>query len=451
MKRRLLSLMLVIVLLLIGVFGAVQAQETVPITIRCKASPPEEDWRCNNFAEVEEQVEADLGIEIDLNLIQDNVGWDDYKTEFLLAADAGEAPDIILSGHEDIGAWGPAGLIVPLDDKIGNYEEFSDIVPALWESQKYEGVTYGIPQDAEARPIFYSKLLLSDLGWSDEEIESLPDRVVAGEYTFDDMLATAQEAVDAGVVEPGNGYWHRTGNGFDWLIYYYGMGGEVMTPEGQMVVDRDALLSTYELIGSFTESGVTRPDMIGIDGNTVWHPTVAAADQVLFAQGGTWNWANWAVNYGVSDDLEASRQFLLDNIGLILFPAMESGEPVTLTHPLSYMISSSSENPDVALALIAAITTPEANNRHAIDSFHLGILNAQVESEEYQNDPVLSSAHYMLDWTTNAPNTPLWSAWSNAYWAGIQAVHTGANTAEEAVDIMINQVTNEIGDDITIR
>jgi inositol-phosphate transport system substrate-binding protein len=103
------------------------------------------------------------------------------------------------------------------------------------------------------------------------------------------------------------------------------------------------------------------------------------------------------------------------------------------------------------MALIAAITTPEANNRHAIDSFHLGILNSQIESETYQNDPVLSSAHYMLDWTTNAPNTPLWGAWSNAYWAGIQAVETGTSTAEEAVDIMISQVTNEIGDAVTVR
>lgn len=451
MNRRLLSLTLVLVLLLSGVFSIVSAQEPVTITIRCKASPPEEDWRCNNFAEVVDQVEEDLGIQIDLVLNQDNIGWEDYKTEFLLAADAGEAPDIILSGHEDIGAWAPAGWILPLDDMIAEYPEFEDIVPALWSSQQYEGVTYGIPQDAEARPIFYSKLLLRDLGWSEEDIESLPQRVADGEYTFADMLATAQEAIDEGVVEPGNGYWHRTSNGFDWLIYYYGEGGEVMTDEGDMVVDQEALLSTYNLIGSFTASGITREDMIGVDGNTVWHPTVATADTVLFAQGGTWNWANWAVNYVPADSVEEARQYLLDNMGLMLFPAMDAGVAITLTHPLSYMIYSGSEHPDVAMALIAAVTTPEANNRHAIDSFHLGILNSQVESEEYQNDPVLSSAHYMLDYTTNAPNTPLWSAWSNAYWAGIQAVETGASTPEEAVDIMINQVTNELGDDITVR
>jgi inositol-phosphate transport system substrate-binding protein len=440
MKRRMLIIGLVLTLALIGVVS-IQAQDTVDITIRCKASPPEEDWRCNNFAEVEEQVEMELGINLNLNLIQDNVGWEDYKTEFVLAADAGEAPDIILSGHEDIGAWAPSGYILPLDDMIAEHEEFADIVPALWTSQTYEGVTYGIPQDAEARPIFYSKLLLSDLGWSDEEIESLPERVAAGEFTFQDLIDTALQAIDEGVVEEGNGYWHRASNGFDWLIYYYGEGGEVMTDEGQMVVDRDALLATYELIGSLTASGITRPDMIG----------VSSSEDVLFYQGGTWNWSNIAINYVAADTVEEANQFMLDNIGLILFPAMDAGVAITLTHPLSYMIYSGSEHPDVAMALIAAVTTPEANNRHAIDSFHLGILNAQVESPEYLNNEVLSSAHYMLDYTTNAPNTPLWASWSNAYWAGIQAVHTGTNTAEEAVDIMIDQVTNELGDDVTIR
>jgi len=441
---------LLLALALIGVMG-VQAQDTISITIRCMASPPEESWRCNNFAEIEEAVEMELGIDLELNLIQDNVGWADYKTEFVLAADAGEAPDIILSGHEDIGAWVPAGYIIPLDDMIGDYEEFADIVPALWESQKYQGVTYGIPQDAEARPIFYSKLLLGDLGWSDEDIESLPQRVADGEFTFQDLLDTALEAIEEGVVEEGNGYWHRSSNGFDWLIYYYGMGGEVMTAEGEMVVDREALLATYELIGSFTASGATRPDMIGVSSSEVIYPTVATAEDVLFHQGGTWNWANIALNYVAADTEEEARAFMLENIGLILYPAMDTGVPVTLTHPLSYMIYSGSEHPDVAMALIAAITTPEANNRHAIDSFHLGILNSQVESEAYLNDPVLSSAHYMLDYTTNAPNTPLWSSWSNAYWAGIQAVHTGTNTAEEAVEIMLDQVTNELGDDVTIR
>jgi inositol-phosphate transport system substrate-binding protein len=449
MNRRIFPFVLVIALLATLAISVVGAQEVVPITVRCQANEAGgEGWRCNNFAEVEAQVEADLGIEIQLTLNQSNMDWADYKTEFLLASEAGEAPDIILSGHEDIGAWGEAGLIIPLEDLIAQHEEFEDVVANLWESQKYNGVIYGIPQDAEARPIFFSKLLLRDLGWSEEDIESLPQRVADGEYTFADMLATAQEAIDEGVIEEGNGYWHRTSNGFDWLMYYFGMGGEITDEEGNLVWDSQAILRVYELVASLPETGVTRPDMIGLSGNDVWHPAVSAADQVLFAQGGTWNWGGWA-KVNVAD--RGGNDYLLPNIGLMLFPALDAGRALTLTHPLSYMISAASPNPDVAMALIAAVTTPDANNRHAIDSFHLGILNSQVESEAYLNDPVLSSAHYMLDYTTGAPNNPDLPAWQNAYWVGIQAAETGSSTPQEALELATQQLQNELGDKVVYR
>lgn len=448
MKRNL-QLLLPLFLLLVLFSGVVTAQDTVDITVRCKANVQGgEGWRCDNFAEVEEEVEAELGIDINLNLIQDNIDWGDYKQEFVLSSEAGEAPDIILSGHEDIGAWAPAGLIIELDDMIAEHEEYEDIVSTLWDSQVWNGTIYGIPQDAEARPIFYSKLLLADLGWSDEEIESLPERVASGEYTFDDMLATAQEAIEEGVVEEGNGYWHRTGNGFDWLMPYFASGGEILGEDGKLVWDSQALLEVNTAVAEWVESGVTRPDMIGLSGSEVWHPAVASAEEILFAQGGIWNWADWAKNY-VAD--QGGNDYLLENIGLILYPAMSAGTPVTVTHPLSYMISSNSENPEVAMALIAAITTADANNRHAVDSFHLGILNSQIESEAYLNDPVLSQAHYMLDYTRVAPNHPDWAAWSNAYWLGIQASQTGASTPEEALEQATAQLQNEVGDNITYK
>ncbi|MYE27870.1 MAG: extracellular solute-binding protein, partial [Chloroflexi bacterium] len=143
---RKLCLAMLFVLMLGLLAGFAVAQDAVSITIRCIASPPEEDWRCNNFASVEAEVEAELGIEIELNLIQDNASWGDYKNEFVLASEAGEAPDIVLSGHEDIGAWAPAGFIIPLDDVIPNHSEFDDIVPSLWDSHGYGGQIWGIPQ-----------------------------------------------------------------------------------------------------------------------------------------------------------------------------------------------------------------------------------------------------------------------------------------------------------------
>ena len=442
-----LLLVAVSLMLMVAFSGLAVAQDAVEITVRCKANiEGGENWRCDNFAEVEAQVEADLGIDIDLNLIQDNKGWGDYKNEFVLASEAGEAPDIILSGHEDIGAWAPAGFIIPLDDLMTMNEEFDDLIQGLMPSQMFNGEIYGIPQDSEARPIFFSKLLLADLGWSEEEIESLADRIRDGEFTFADMVATAQQAVDEGVVAEGNGFWHRPSNGPDFLYYYYGMGGEVLDGD-TVIVDSDALLAAYSLLGGMTSSGVTRSDLIGIDWGEEWHPSVASAEEVLFTAGGTWNWADWARNYVADRDGDGDglgNDYLLENIGLALIPAMETGNALTLTHPLSYMVSSQSENPDVAMALIAAITTAEANNRHAIDSFHLGVVNEQVNADPYASDPILSSAHYMLDYATALPNHPGWNAWSNAYFAGITAVESGEATPEEAVELMTSQLTNEL-------
>src|SRR5687768_15954545 len=155
---------------------ATLAQDPVAITVRCKANVNGgEGWRCDNFAEVEEQVEQELGIDIALTLIQDDKDWGEYKNEFVLASEAGEAPDIVVSGHEDIGAWAPAGYIMALDELIATQPTLEDVVPTLWESMTFDGKVWGVPQDAEARPIFFSKLLLADLGWTEEEIASLPD------------------------------------------------------------------------------------------------------------------------------------------------------------------------------------------------------------------------------------------------------------------------------------
>ena len=71
--RRLVPVLLIAALLL-ALVPTTAAQETVTIRARCRAGATEE-WRCNNFAEVEAEVEAALGIDIQLELIQDNLDW----------------------------------------------------------------------------------------------------------------------------------------------------------------------------------------------------------------------------------------------------------------------------------------------------------------------------------------------------------------------------------------
>ncbi|HIP88123.1 MAG TPA: extracellular solute-binding protein [Anaerolineales bacterium] len=430
--------------------------ELVHLVARCKAAPPHEEGRCNNLLAAVGAANAALAEmgddrRIELEIIQDNADWGDYKTEFELASDAGEAPDIICSGHEHIGDWAPAGYILDITDMIGDYPEFSDIIDSLWESTKWNGRIWGVPQDAEARPFYFNKTLLRQLGWSDEEIESLPDRVVSGEFAWEDMFDVAEEAVNAGVVQPGYGWWHRPKNGPDFLYYYYAAGGEIIPEGGEdaLLFDRDAALVVYQLLYEATqERNILLPTRL--DGDwTGWHTGITNGE-VLFWYGGSWNWAEWAVNYLADRGGEA---WLWENVGFAPIPALRRGKnvPITLTHPLLYMISSQSEHPDLALLLISKATTPQLNTDYAVASGHLGILKSQADYTPYTSAKFLSKVLPLLEYTTFLPNSPYWSAWSEAYYLGIQSVESGQLTPEEALDVVVDQLQNELGEHVIIR
>ncbi len=435
--------------------GEAAGNESIHLVARCKASPPYEEGRCNNLTAAVGAANAALAEKgdnrrIDLEIIQDDADWGDYKTEFELASEAGEAPDIICSGHEHIGDWATAGYITDITDMIGNYPEFSDVIDSLWTATELDGKTWGVPQDAEARPMYFSKILLKELGWSDAEIEGLPARVASGDFTMQDMFDVAQEAVDKGVVAEGDGWWHRPSNGPDFLYYYYGAGGQVQEDgfDG-LVFDKTAALKVYQLLWDAAQvRHILRPNKL--DGDWDFHKEYTSHfDKVLFVFEGTWRWASWHTNY--LQDV-GGEDYLWENVGFAPIPANAEGtdKPVTLTHPLVYMVSSQCENPDLALLLISKTTVKELNTTYAVASGHLGVLKSQADYPPYTAAKFLSATLPLLQYTTFLPNSPYWSAYSEAYYMGIQAVESGDLEPEEAVDTVVERLQNELGDNVKI-
>lgn len=186
--------------------------ELVTLVARCRAKPPTEDWRCNNLLNAVAEVNADLEAAGDtrrvvVETIQDNTDWGDIMQEFALSYEDGKAPDILTTGHEFIGTEATAGRIIALDDMLGDYPEFDNVIGALWDSVMFQGKRWGVPQDTESRPVYWDKTLLVQVpGWDEARIAGLTDEIKAGNFTLDDLLDTAEAAVAAGVVEPGMGF-----------------------------------------------------------------------------------------------------------------------------------------------------------------------------------------------------------------------------------------------------
>jgi len=431
--------------------------ELVTIVARCRAKPPTEDWRCNNLLFAVADVNADLEAAGDsrrvvVKTIQDNTGFGDIMQEFQLAFESGEAYDIVLTGHEFIGTEATAGRIISIESMIADYPEFDAMIDGLWASVTFKGERWGIPQDTEARPIYWDKNLLASVpGWDAARVEGLADEIQAGNFTMSDMLDTAEAAVAAGVVDPGMGFWMRPSNGADFTAVYYAFGGETIDADtGKLVYDTTAGLKFYE----FFERGLTDNGSYGFIGagwGDGYHPAVSGG-KVVFWAGGSWQWAEWADQWTGSSNLNlGGEDYQFENWGYGLYPAGEAGgAATTLSHPLAYLISSQSENPDLALALIAKATTDEANTRHAVNSTHLGILTTQSSYEPYTSATFLSLVTYMLDYTSFLPNNPNWGTFQQVTFDALSAVQVGEMTAQEAVDFVVETLQNELGDEIII-
>jgi inositol-phosphate transport system substrate-binding protein len=412
-------------------------------------------YRRDNLLTAVERLNADFALagaplKIELEATFDTGKWGDYKSKFMMAAEAKEAPDIILSGHEDVAAWSDAGFIIPLDDYIKKYWEstYQDIIPGLWPACTYKGVKWAIPQDTEARPMYFSKPLLRKLGWSDAEIADLPRKVRAGEFTLYDLLEVAKEAQDKGVVEPGYGYWTRPKKGGDFYAVYFAFGGQMQDPEtGKLVLVKDAFLKHLKFHYDTVFTYKTTPEgFIGTDWK-VWHETVSAADKVLFWNGGTWHWAEWTIKY-----LEGREEHLWANVGFSLFPAGEPGlPPVELSHPLVYMISADCKEPELAFRILTEATTADLNSRHSVESAHLAILLSQPGHPKYAEAPFLKETAYMVEYAVFQPNHPRFGEYDTILWTALSAVMAGEATPEDALKITIDDLKATLGDEVIIK
>ncbi|MEF2070690.1 ABC transporter substrate-binding protein [Consotaella aegiceratis] len=379
---------------------------------------------------------------------QNWTGWDDFKQALTLAAESGNAPNIIVSGHEDIGPWSASSLLRPIEDYV-DFDSWplNQIYPNLIEIAQYNGQIWGIPQDAEARVFFYSKPALKAIGWTDDQIDSLPDRVQKGEYTLYDMLDDVKKMQDEGAIEPGNGFAPRVNNGPDYWQFYQSFGGEMLDEEsGKLIFDEQAMHDMYQFFVDATEKGVVSKTWLGGDWDE-WHRAVSAGKYGAW-DGGTWHYAQWTKQFGLTD--------FFDTVQFSLIPqgTKDKGRPNSITHPLVYLLSSAGTDDDAAIAaqLVTIASDPRINALHAVQSAHLAIGENETEIPMYQNDRWLSAAsEYLLPHTNAIPNTADFGAYWTAMYKGLESAWTGTSSVDQAVANAKAEVESSLGDKIIIR
>ena len=204
----------------------------------------------------------------------------------------------------------------------------NDMYENLIEISSYGGVLYGLPQDAESRPLFFWKPHMKAIGYSDADLDALPAKVQSGEYTLANVIEDAKKMQDKGVVKPGYGFYPRPNNGPDYWQFYTSFGG-VMEEGGKLVLDKAAMQRFYQFFVDAVAAGVTRKNHIGTPSDQ-WFAEVARG------QGRHLAWRYLALcplrQSGGPDRLLRQRR-------LLAHPRRRGGKANTLTHPLVYLLT----------------------------------------------------------------------------------------------------------------
>jgi len=420
---------------------------TVSLWSRADRSGP---LRAGNIVTAAEQLNrmfAAAGSEtrIAIDLIETNAeGFDADALELLKAHSVGETPDIIVAAHEWIGAFVEAGLAANLEAHITeNPDMYADMIPALWDSVKYKGERYGIPQDSEIRMFFVNNDILRAMGKDEAFIAALPGQVNAGEFTMYDWCDLAAEAVASGAAK--YGWVHRPNVGPDFQMAMASFGIDIYNDEeAKLQITRSGLTEYYKWLGYCVETGALPADMT----TWSWDSTHAAfrTGEALGKFHGIWNVGAQMESFGLTgaEDYFAKLTWINAPAGA------KGGQPKNLSHPIVYVVGDT-PNKDIAAMLVAMASQHVPNTRHAVGTNHTPINYGQAAMPEFvQNGWALIAGIPMLDYAEFMPNHARIGQYNAITYQGVQAVETGEMTAEEAAEFVVEELEVELGDDVII-
>ena len=368
-------------------------------------------------------------------------GFDDDALQLLKLFGIGRGPDVFVAAHEWTCAFANDGFALNLEAYIPKYpEHFDDIIPSLWNSTKCKGQRYAVPQDAEARMFFYNKKLMREAGLDNAFIDSLPERVLAGEVTLDDLSDIAKQVVDNSQAK--YGILHRPNKGPDYLMVFNSYGSSFQDDAtGNLLLVRDSLEAAYGWFERNVKNGVTPRNNTAMQWSII-RKNFYADNKVVFWMYGIWDLGSNAFpSFGVPSEEKA---FFKDWGWTAAPPVEKGGKPGSLTHPIVYVVSGQTKYPDLAVRLVGFASAADLNTDHAVTTTHIGINKSQVDDPRYQAAWPLLRATELLEFTKFMPNHPDFGPLNLIIYKGLQGVEQGRLTAAEAAAFVIDEAQGQL-------
>ena len=138
-----------------------------------------------------------------------------------------------------------------------------------------------------------------------------------------------------------------------------------------------------------------------------------------------------------------------ENIGWALIPAgSKGGRPVSVSHPLAYIIPAKARNPGLGFLIVTLATSNDLNTRHAIQSMHLAIRDSQIAYRAYGESKALVEFAKLLPFSRFSPNHPKTPFYWETIHKGLSGVETGQLTPDRALDFIGQVIHYRVDEDL---
>ena len=246
-------------------------------------------WADEQRAPVLTELGAEFQAEYGVEVVVENISG--IRDQFLVAAPAGEGPDIIVLAHDQLPALTESGLIAELD--LGaKAAEFTD--QAL-KAFSYEGKLYGMPYATENLGFFYNK----------DVVETVPT-------TWQEVYDLSRTLIDEGKVQYGIVLGGTSYDAYPWMTsqggYIFGLDENGDYDPTDVGVGSEGMIAFGEMALQWKNDGILSDNL----DNTTAKSMFLNGD-VAFFMNGPWeisNLRNAGTNYGIANFPDGGVPFM---------------------------------------------------------------------------------------------------------------------------------------------
>lgn len=328
-----------------------------------------------------------------------SVGWDELNSKIVSLYQAGDAPDIMLTGSRTLKQLASLGVAEDLSANIT--DEFkSKRVESVLATGQVDKKQYGIPMAFSSRALYYR----SDL------IEKAPTN-------WEELFETAKTVHASNPDVYGFAIPTDITSGTDELLnFIYQNDGALVNDKGEITFSTDANVATLEYLKKFNDEKLV-PDVV----------STARGDQAkLFANG---NLAMFVSGPWEQETLDAAADKAPYKVAAL--PAGVKQAETLVTD--SYVISSISKNKELAWKFVEFMGQPEYQ-RPVSEAFGwFPILKEEYNDERFKTEFMQAFAA-SIEYGISEPQVEDWDSFNKAFLTAVQKAVTGEMGAKEALD-----------------